>query len=87
MKGAKQVTIQVVNLDATQTFVGIVYRRKAGMSAWAPSTLPDFSSVGPLASVMVDIPVRGTDELELRGTMSGIGGNMQVGATRMAATP
>lgn len=87
LKGAKQVTIQVVNLDAAQTFVGIVYRRKAGMSAWAPSTLPDFSSVNALSSVMVDIPVEGTDELELRGTMSGAGGNMQVGATRKASTP
>jgi hypothetical protein len=87
LKGAKRVTVQVYNTDATQTFEGLIYRRKAGMSAWAPSTMPDFASVAPLASVMADIDVEGTDELELRGTMSGLGGDIQVGATRKAATP
>jgi hypothetical protein len=87
LKGAKRVTVQVYNANAAQTFVGVVYRRKTGMSAWAPSTIGDFASVGPLTSVMADLDVEGTDELELRGTMSGAGGNVQVGATRKAATP
>jgi hypothetical protein len=81
------VTIQVVNLDGTQTFAGIIYRRKTGMSAWAPSSIPDFASVAAGASVMADLDVEGTDELELRGTMSGAGGSVQVGATRKGATP
>lgn len=87
LKGAKRVTVQVYNANASQTFVGLVYRRKAGMSAWALSTLSDFVSVGPLSSAMADLDVEGTDELEVRGTMSGAGGNVQVGATRKAATP
>ena len=87
LKGAKRVTVQVHNTDATQTFAGTVYRRKAGMTAWAPSTVPDFSSVNPLSSVMCDLDVEGTDELELRGVMSGAGGGVVVGATRKASSP
>jgi hypothetical protein len=87
LNGAKRVTVQVVNLDVTQTFVGVVYRKKSGMSAWAPSTMPDFASIGPLTSVMADLDVEGTDLLEIRGTMSGAGGDVEVGATRKAATP
>lgn len=87
LKGASRITVQVYNTDAAQTFAGIVYRRKANMSAWAPSTITDFSSVDPLTSAMADLDVAGTDELELRGTMSGAGGDIQVGATRKAATP
>jgi hypothetical protein len=87
LQGAKRITIQVSNLDATQTFNGTVYRRKAGMAAWAPSTIPDFTDLLPLTSVMADLDVEGTDELEVRGTMSGSGGDVEVGATRKAATP
>lgn len=87
LRAAKRITLQVVNLDPTQTFTGILYRKKTGMSAWAPSTMPDFSSIGPLGSAMADIDVEGTDQLELRGTMDGLGGDVQSGATRKAATP
>jgi len=87
LKGAKRVTVQVFNMDAAQTFTGTVYRRKAGMDAWAPSTVPDFFSVNALLSVMADLDVEGTDELEVRGSMSGAGGTVQIGATRKASTP
>lgn len=85
LRGAERVSVQVYNTDAAQTFVGTVYRRKADMGAWAASTLPDFSSVGALSSVMADIDVEGTDELEVRGTMSGAGGDVQIGVTKVAS--
>jgi hypothetical protein len=47
----------------------------------------DFASVAAGSAVVADIDVEGTDELELRGTMSGAGGSVTVKATRKAATP
>jgi hypothetical protein len=87
LRGSRRITTYLSNEDAAQTFSGIVYRRLAGTVIWAASSMPDFSSVGPLGSVMADLDVEGTDELELRGTMSGAGGNVKVVANRKAATP
>ena len=87
LKGASRVTVQVVNLDAAQTFAGAVYRRQVGMTTWALSDFADFATIAPLGSVMSDMDVEGTDELEVRGTMSGAGANVMVAATRKAATP
>lgn len=87
LKGAKRVTAYVYNADAAQTFVGVVQRRMTNATAWATSTIPDFSSTGPLSAVMADLDVEGSDEVRLVGTMSGAGGDVQCGATRKAATP
>ena len=72
------VTAQVDNLDAAQSFVGIVERRQAAEASWAPSTLTDLSCVLPLSSVVVDLDVSGTGFLRIVGTMSGAGGNVRV---------
>ena len=87
LKGAQRITVQVVNSDATQTFSGNVYRRLQGAGTWALSDFTDFATIAPLASAVADMDVEGTDEFELRGTMSGAGGNVLVAATRKAATP
>ena len=87
LRGAKRLTVGVENLDATQTFAGVVYRRMSGMTTWAASSLPDFSSMPALSSVVSDLDVEGTDELEVRGTMSGAGGDVLVRANRKASTP
>lgn len=87
LRGAKRITVGVQNNDATQVFAGTVYRRLNGMTTWAASGLVDFSSVSPLSAVVADLDVEGTDELELRGYMSGAGGIVVVKATRKAATP
>jgi len=87
LRGAKRLTVGVQNDDGSQTFAGTVYRRLNGMTTWAASTLSDFASVAAGSAVVADIDVEGTDELELRGTMSGAGGNVKVKATRKAATP
>lgn len=87
LRAARRITVQIYNADAAQTFAGVVYRKVRNMTAYAVSTLPDFSSIGPLSSVMADLDVEGTDELQIRGTMSGAGGNVQVGATRKGDSP
>jgi hypothetical protein len=87
LRGAKRITVGVQNDDGSQTFAGTVYRRLAGMTVWAASTIGDFGSIAAGTSVVADLDVEGTDELEVRGTMSGAGGNVRVKATRKAATP
>jgi hypothetical protein len=75
-------TIQLDNLDATQTLTGQIERRINPASAWSVSTMGDFSSVGPTGSatgsVTADIDVSGTGYLRLTGLMSGAGGNVSV---------
>lgn len=87
LRGAKRLTVGVENKDGSQTFAGTIYRRMSGMTAWAASSLGDYASIAAGASVVADLDVEGTDELELRGTMSGAGGNVLVKANRKAATP
>lgn len=74
----RRVQLQVVNLDAAQTFVGTLYTRTLYESEWAPSPFPDFSSVGPLASVAPVLDLEGIAAVELRGYMSGAGGDVRV---------
>ena len=87
LRGAKRVTAYVYNQDATQTLTGTVQRRMYNGTAWASSSLPDFSSVSPLTAVVADLDVEGSDEVRLVATASGAGLNAQCGATRKAATP
>lgn len=87
LRGAKRITVGVQNDDGSQTFAGTVYRRLNGMTVWAASSIGDFASISAGDAVVADLDVEGTDELELRGTMSGAGGNVTVKATRKAATP
>lgn len=72
------VTAQVANLDASQTFDGVVERRQSPDMPWAPSTLSDFAGIAPLTSVVADLDVSGTGFLRMVGTMSGAGGNVGV---------
>lgn len=87
LRAAKRLTVQLYNADGSQTFAGTIYRRMSGINNWAASSFEDFASVGPLTSVVADLDVEGTDYLELRGTMSGAGGDVQVAASRKGATP
>ena len=87
MRGAKRLTVGIENKDGSQVFAGMVYRRMSGMTAWAASTIGDFASIAAGTSVVADLDVEGTDEVEVRGTMSGAGGNVLVKANRKAATP
>lgn len=82
------VTVQVQNLDATQTFSGSLLRKVAGALGWSTSTMGDLASISPagtldgagnpLDSVTVDVDVEGTAELAVVGFMSGAGGDVSV---------
>lgn len=74
------VTLQIDNLDGTQTFSGTVERRLSDAAEWSPSSIGDFSSIAPAGSagdsVTADLDVSGTGFLRLVGTMSGAGGDV-----------
>jgi hypothetical protein len=86
LRTAKRITYQVYNPTA-QTFAGIIYLKVAGVSVFAPSTMPDFANVAPGDSALAHIDVEGVDALEIRGLLDGLGGDIEAGATRKAATP
>lgn len=79
-------TVQVQNLDPTQTFSGFIRRGVAAGMALATSTLPDFVSIlpagsvdgsgNPLDVVVCDVDVEGSAVLSLVGFMSGAGGDI-----------
>lgn len=81
------VTVQVDNLDPTQTFSGWIHRRVATEMGASTSTMPDFTSIAPAGSldsdgnptdsVTADIDVEGSATLELVGKMSGVGGDVR----------
>ena len=77
-KTSTRVAIQLVN-TTSQLFTGSIYRRKYGMSAWAPSTEAGLNVIPAGESRMVDLDSFGTDELEVRGYLDGAGGNIEVG--------
>ena len=78
VRNIEWVTLQVDNLDATQTFTGVIERRQSPDMDWAPSAIGDYSGVGPLLSVVADLDVSGTGYLRLVGTMDGAGGDVAV---------
>ncbi len=81
---AESVSIQVENLDGSQTFVGVVRSRLDPANNLAPSTLPDFAGIPPGESVVATLSLPASAELDVVGTMSGVGGNVRVTvSTRM----
>lgn len=71
-------TLQIENLDATQTFTGFVERRQDTTMGWSRSTLGDFADIAPLSSVAADLDLTGTAYLRVVGSMSGAGGDVRV---------
>lgn len=88
VRGCSRATLQVDNLDASQTFAGVIQRRVNTAGDWSPSTLGDYAEVGPLQSVTTDLDVDGTGYIRLVGSMSGAGGDVaysvRVGSVRWA---
>ena len=72
-----RVQLQVVNLDGSQTFDGVLWTRTLYESTWAPSPLPYFAGLLPGASVAPVLDTQGLTWLELRGSMSGAGGDVR----------
>lgn len=84
VRSEEWLSVQVDNLDATQTFTGIVERRLAEAGDWSPSTIGDFSGIGPLGSVTADLDISATGYLRIVGTMDGAGGDVAVVVRRGA---
>ena len=76
------VTLQIDNLDGTQTFTGVVERRQSPEMDWAPSTMGDYAGIAPGTSVVADLDVSGTGYLRVVGVMDGLGGDVAVCARR-----
>ena len=76
---ASIVSLQVTNLDGSQTFDGTVYVALGSMSL-APTPVAELTGVGPGVSRVAQVDVRGVSRLELRGVMSGVGGDVSVAA-------
>ena len=87
IRTAKRITVQVYHANAAQTFSGIVYRRQAGMTGYV--VYDDVTLAGVVSGASKDLVIdcEGTDEIEVRGTLSGAGGNVQTGTTRISNSP
>jgi hypothetical protein len=71
-------SIQIDNLDAAQTFSGIVERRLSSQGDWSPTTIGDFAGIAAEDSVTADLDISATGYLRIVGTMSGAGGDVAV---------
>ena len=87
LKRTERITVQIENSDASQLFAGTIYRRQTGMTLWAPSPETWFAAIPAGESRAADLDVYGTDELEVRGYMSGLGADITIGAIRVADAP
>lgn len=77
--GAQEaVSIQLENLSATETFTGYVRTRLDPSNGMATSTLGDMVDVPPLGNVLVTAEVPANSELDVVGSMTGLGGDVRV---------
>ena len=70
-------TVQVTNLDPTQTVTCLPYLR-VGTEALAAIQSPELQGIPPLKPAILQLNVRNLSALELRGTTDGIGAQVQV---------
>ncbi len=66
-------TVQVSNLDATQTLSCTVQRRAVTSAAFVDTTLGDLASIGPNSSAAVDLDCGANSDIRIVGTASGAG--------------
>lgn len=89
VRSEEWLSVQLDNLDATQTFSGAVERRLSSAAGWSTSTIGDFGNIPPagttdptsgvpLDSVTADLDIEATGYLRIVGYMSGAGGNVAV---------
>lgn len=55
LKATGRVGVQLVNMDATQTFTGGIRRRKYGMSAWAINGRQDWTDAQHRVAVEAEL--------------------------------
>ena len=79
----KQIAVQITNLDAVQTFSGLIYIRQESDQTWALTTFSaELDSVNPLESHLVVIPTLAVGQVQIRGIMSDGGGNVSITSRR-----
>lgn len=66
-------TVQVANLDGSQTLACTVQRRATLSSAFVDTLLGDLASIGPGASACVDLDCGANAEIRVVGVASGAG--------------
>lgn len=81
-------TVQIQNLDGSQTVRGYVQRRQSDSSGWGVSTIGDFGSISPAGTVdgdgnpldapSADLDITGTGFLRIVGVSSGAGAQVRV---------
>jgi hypothetical protein len=74
----ESVSVQVENLDGSQTFNGTLRSRLDPSNGMSDSTMPDLLGIGPSGSAVVTVSLPATAEFDVVGTMSGAGGDVRV---------
>lgn len=80
-------SLQVQNLDASQTMTGFIQKKVATAMGYATSSLPDFTAIQPVGSVDADgnptdcagadIDCAGLSDVALAMKSSGVGGDVR----------
>jgi hypothetical protein len=68
-----QLTVEITNLDATQTLTVEIWRRCSNTGDFSKSPFDPFSGISPGDSACADMDVSGSTHIQLRATASGIG--------------
>lgn len=79
-RGMRATAVQVDNLDPVQTIACTVFSRVDGRMEWAPSSLPDLSSIPALESRLVQIDTSHLTDLRITAVASGAGCDVAVTA-------
>jgi hypothetical protein len=82
----KQLTVEVENLDGSQTLDVQVWRRASTTGSYSLSPLDLLSGIQPGESRCVDFDISGTLFIQLRATASGIGLSCRTAGTLIEAT-
>ena len=86
LRTAKRITVQVYHANAGQVFTGIVYVKQTGMTDFAIYDDTQLVAASTVSKIIV-VDTGGFDLIEVRGTLSGAGGNVQTGTTRISNSP
>lgn len=74
----RRISLHLTNLDATQTFNGVIETRLYDTQAWATRVFMEFQGVAPGGSAQAEIDVSTTGYVRLIGAMDGAGGDVSV---------
>jgi hypothetical protein len=77
-------TVGVFNsLGGGQTLSCTIFRRQSNSSQWKESYLADLQSIADGVGRSVDIDCRGAFQIRVMATASGVGGNIEIEASKL----